>query len=468
MGAFGNAVVQTPNLDALAARGTRFTNAFSQHSVCSPSRASIFTGWYPHVTGHRTLTHLLKPWEPNLLKLLRSAGYHVAWAGQRGDTFAPGMTEASTDQWGFRVRPEGNFHDSPYPPEHKFARAFYYGRREVDGVALDFDEASVRTAESMLADGMPEPWCLFVALIFPHPPFHVEEPWFSMHARSDVPDPIDCDLARRPAFMREIRSQYGTDRLDRDDWREIVATYYGMVSRVDAQLGRLLEAVDRAGAASRTATVYFTDHGEYLGDYGLIEKFPSGQDDCLLRNPLIIAGPPADAGQGQVCDSLVEMVDLLPTLLELADTEAKHTHFGRSLVPLLRDPGAAHRAAAFAEGGFTADEEHLLERGTFPYDLKAAIQHQDPVFAGKVASMRTRDWTYVRRLYEGDELYDRKTDPRETTNLSGDPAHEGVERELRDALLDWLLATSDVIPWDADPRFTTHRIEAASQLPRDL
>ena len=84
------------------------------------------------------------------------------------------MTEASTDQWGFRVRPEGNFHDSPYPPEHKFARAFYHGRREVDGVALDFDEASVRTAESMLADGMPEPWCLFVALIFPHPPFHVE------------------------------------------------------------------------------------------------------------------------------------------------------------------------------------------------------------------------------------------------------------------------------------------------------
>ena len=72
-----------------------------------------------------------------------------------------------------------------------------------------------------------------------------------------------------------------------------------------------------------------------------------------------------------------------------------------------------------------------------------------------------------RRLYEGDELYDRKTDPRETTNLSGDPAHEGVERELRDALLDWLLATSDVIPWDADPRFTTHRREAASQLPRD-
>lgn len=453
----GSPFVHTPNLDALAARGVHFENAFSQHSVCSPSRASIFTGWYPHVTGHRTLTHLLKPWEPNLLRLLRDAGYHVAWAGQRGDTFAPGMTEASTDEWGFRVRPEGGFHDSPYPPEHKYARAFYHGRRDVEGVALDFDEASVRTAESMLDDRMPEPWCLFVALVFPHPPFEVEEPWFSMHARSEVPLPVDCDLVRKPAFMREIRRQYDTDRLDADDWREIVATYYGMISRVDDQLGRVLAAVERAGAASRTVTCFFTDHGEYLGDYRLIEKWPSGQDDCLLRNPLLIAAP--EGRGGATCAALVEMVDLMPTLLELAETEARHTHFGRSLLPLLSDPGAAHRDAAFAEGGFTAAEGHLLERADFPYDLKASIQHQDPVFAGKAVSMRTRDWTYVHRLYEGDELYDRVADPREQRNRSGDPELDTIERELRDRLLDWMLGTCDVIPWDADPRFTSRRRE---------
>jgi arylsulfatase A-like enzyme len=295
-----------------------------------------------------------------------------------------------------------------------------------------------------------------VALIFPHPPFHVEEPWFSMHARSDVPLPVDADLSRKPAFMREIRRDYGTDRLTADDWREIVATYYGMVSRVDAQLGRLLEAVDLAGAASRTVTAFFTDHGEYLGDYGLVEKWPSGQDDCLLRNPLIIAGP---GGRSGACDAPVEMVDLLPTLLEFAETEAQHTHFGRSLVPLLSDPAAAHREAAFAEGGFTAAEEHLLEQAPFPYDLKAAIQHRDPVFAGKAVSMRTRDWTYVHRLYESNELYDRKSDPREQHNRAGEPELAGVERELRDRLLDWMVSTSDVIPWDTDPRFTTHQRE---------
>ena len=96
IGAFGAPFARTPNLDALAARGTRFTQAYAQHSACSQSRISMMTGWYPHVAGHRTLDHLLQPWEPNVLATLRGAGYHVAWAGVRGDTFAPGVTDAST------------------------------------------------------------------------------------------------------------------------------------------------------------------------------------------------------------------------------------------------------------------------------------------------------------------------------------------------------------------------------------
>ena len=458
VGCFGNPVVQTPNIDALAARGTLFRNAFSQHSVCSPSRASIFTGWYPHVMGHRTLTHLLKPWEPNLLKLLKDSGYHVGWVGQRGDTFAPGVTKASTDFFGFGVQPTAGG-SNPYPPEHKFARTFYHGKRDApeSGVVLDFDEATVQTAEAWLAEGPPEPWLLFVALIFPHPPFAVEEPWFSLHARSEVPLPVSGDPADKAAFTREIREQYGTDRLDEGDWREIVATYYGMVARVDSQLGRVSSAVEACGAADRTVSVFMTDHGEYLGDYGLIEKFPSGQDDCLLRNPLIISTP---AGvEGAASDALVEMVDLLPTLLELADVEARHTHFGRSLVPLLEDASRAHRDAAFAEGGFTASESHLLERGPFPYDLKSGIQHQAPVFAGKVVSMRTREWTYVHRLYERNELYDRANDPRELRNRSGEPELAELERGLHERVLNFLLETGDVIPWEPDPRFTSHRRE---------
>jgi arylsulfatase A-like enzyme len=457
---------RTPHLDALARRGTRFTQAFSQHSVCGPSRASIFTGWYPHVAGHRTLDHLLKPHEPNLLRLAKDAGYHVAWAGLRGDTFSPGVTKASTDFAGYLVPPRHRrWPSDPDPstawPRLAAANAWYGGRRtaredDQDSDVVDLDEATIRTCEALLAEGLPEPWLLFVALVFPHPPFTVEEPWFSHHDRATIAPPArGPNLDKKPAFMRAMRDDYGLDALTDDDWIELKATYYGMVSRVDDQLGRLVEAVDRSRAADRTAWAFFTDHGEYLGDHGLVEKWPSGLDDCLVRNPLVIAAP--GAPEGRVCDELVELVDLLPTLCELGEVPVEHSHFGRSLVPLLHDPTPTtpHRAAAFSEGGHRDDEPHVLEQVSFPpYAAKAAIQQRDPHSVGKAVAMRTKEWTYVRRLYEADELYDRAADPHELTNLAGEARVADVERSMRDAVGDWLLATGDVVPWVPDPRFS--------------
>ena len=176
----------------------------------------------------------------------------------------------------------------------------------------------------------------------------------------------------------------------------------------------------------------------------------SGLDDCLLRNPLVVAA--ADGARGASSGALVELVDLLPTMLDLADVEPHHTHFGRSLDPLLADPSLRHREAAFAEGGFLVAEEPLLERAGFPYHHKAALQHEDPTLAGRASVVRTHDFTYVQRLYEGPELYDRRADPHETINLAGRTDLASTERALRDQLLEWLLATSDVVPWDQDPR----------------
>jgi arylsulfatase A-like enzyme len=464
VGAFSSTGAQTPHLDELASRGTRFTQAFSQHSVCGPSRTSIFTGWYPHVAGHRTLDNLLKPWEPNLLRMFKDAGYHVAWAGMRGDTFAPGVTKTSTDFMGYTVKPRHTRWPSP-PVEGALADAncWYSGLRSPrDGEAdvLDLDEAAIQTCEQLLADGMPEPWLLFVALVFPHPPFAVEEPWWSLHSRDAMSPPLPPLLDDKPAFMRAMREEYRLDLLGPDDWAELKATYYGMVSRVDAQLGRVVAGVDRAGAASRTAWTFFTDHGEYMGDYGLVEKWASGLNDCLLRNPLIIATP--DASGGGACDELVELVDVLPTLAELGEVRVEHSQFGRSLAPLLLDPQDAdvratrvpHRDAAFSEGGHRNDEPHVLEAITLPpYAAKAAIQQRDPLTVGKAVAMRTREWTFVHRLYESDELYDRVTDAGELVNLSGRPEVAAVEHELRGRVLDWLLSTGDVVPWTPDPRF---------------
>ena len=228
-----------------------------------------------------------------------------------------------------------------------------------------------------------------------------------------------------------------------------------MVSRTDDQLRRLVEAVDRAGQADRTGWIYCSDHGEYLGDLGLMEKWPSGLDPQVTANPLIISIPGFPAGE--VTSAPVEMVDLLPTLLELAETEATHTHFGRSLVPLLENPRAHHRDAAFCEGGFRPSDEHLLEAAGWIYEPKGRLQHERPDLVGLAMCVRTPEWSYVSRAYEADELYDRRRDPYETVNLlhdgDVDGGHEDVARALQRQIFDWLAETSDVIPWEKDPRF---------------
>lgn len=460
LGAFGHPHAVTPHLDALAARGTRFDEAYSQHSACSQSRISIMTGWYPHVSGHRTLDNLLRPWEPNLLSTLRAAGYHVAWAGIRGDTFAPGVTAASTDFFGFLDQPSlvavAEPHREVFPPGHPLRHAHYRGRLD-DDLGPDLDEAAVRTAVSLLEQGLPQPFLLFLALFAPHPPFAVTEPWYSLHPREDMPAPLPPG-AGKPRFMEAVRQRSGLERLAPPDWAEVAATYLGMVARLDDQLGRVLAAVDRSGAGERTVTCFFSDHGEYLGDFGLVEKWPSGLDRCLVRNPLVMAGP--GIREGHVHRGPVEMVDVLPTLCELAGAEAGHVHFGRSLVSLLAGRSSSHRDAAFSEGGFRLDEEPQNELlAPYPYDVKTSLMREEPALVGRAASVRTRDWTYVYRSCEPDELYDRGLDGMETENVAGRPEHAEVVSDLRSRLLAWLIETSDVTPLGRDPRMEPALVE---------
>lgn len=469
LGAFGNPHIRTPHLDALAGRGTRFDNAYVQHPVCSPSRASFLTGWYPHTQGHRTLTNLLKPWEPNLLRTLKESGYHVTWPGMRGDTFAPGATELSVDEYGFGVPPTTFATASgaaDWPGGEERARLYYRGRLPDDDSRVDADEATIRTALRWLDEPPEGPWALFVPLIAPHCPFEVEEPWFSMYDRDTLPGPVPPagDAGPEPAYMRAIRERFGIEDTTPEMWREVKATYYGMISRMDEQLGRLMAAVDSSGAGENTVTLFFADHGEYLGDYGLVEKWPSALHPAITRDPLVIAGGGLPAG-GHT-DAMVELIDVLPTVLELAGAEAPHRHFGRSLVPLLHDPGADHRTYAFTEGGFSVEEEPQLEGAGFPYDLKAALQHERPELVGRAVAVRDREWTYVWRLYEPAELYHRASDPDERVSLAGLPEHAGVERRMNQALLRWLADTADVIPAEEDPRYASVDLPVPAGEPR--
>lgn len=157
----------------------------------------MFTGNYPHVSGHRSLENLIKPWEPNLFRALKEeGGYHVACLAPRGDTFAPHVTELSVDEYGFLETPEflPQFKKGPPPdPENIWSRLFYKGLRNASA-AMDYDDAAVRSALKWLerppAD---KPWVLFLPLLFPHCPFQVEEPYFSMYDRKEMTAPASKD-----------------------------------------------------------------------------------------------------------------------------------------------------------------------------------------------------------------------------------------------------------------------------------
>jgi len=147
------------------------------------------------------------------------------------------------------------------------------------------------------------------------------------------------------------------------------------------------------------------------------------------------------------------MVDLLPTICELADAPIRHSHFGISLLPALHDPEITHRPFACSEGGFRTSDVDLLERAGWIYQTKADLQHERPELVGTAFALRTATHTYVHRRYEPDELYDRAHDPDETENLIDRAELAGLAASLRADLFGWLADTSDVIPWEPDPRF---------------
>ncbi|KAJ5623070.1 hypothetical protein N7490_011675 [Penicillium lividum] len=457
LGCFGNPHVRTPNIDAFAARGTKFTNCYLQATVCSQSRCSLYTGLYPHVSGHRSLENLIKPWEPNLFRALKESGYHVACLAPRGDTFAPTVTELSVTEYGFLVPPEWmpQFEKADSPQEVSegiWDRLFYKGLRGQDK-AVDYDEAAVRSALKWLAHPPEGPWVLYLPLVFPHCPFQVEEPYFSMYDRQKMPVPSKPKdkTGYEPHYLEENRKRYGTERATDEIWAEITATYYGMISRLDTQFGQVMKALTDERLSSNTVTMFYTDHGEYLGDHGMIEKWPSGVSEVLAREPLIIGG--ASLPSGQTIDDICEMVDLLPTILELCKTSESFPHNGISLVPTLLKGAKHSKKYAYTEGGFLKSEEPLLEQAPYPYDIKSILQHEDTELVGKAVAMRSVDWTYVYRLYEPAELYNRKTDIAELHNLAAEQQYGHVVRDMQAEMFRWMVETSDFLPFQKDARF---------------
>jgi arylsulfatase A-like enzyme len=245
-----------------------------------------------------------------------------------------------------------------------------------------------------------------------------------------------------------------------DRWAELRAAYYGMCARLDFQLGLLIEALKGRGLYDNTALFCFSDHGDFTGDYGLVEKTQNTFEDCLTRVPFIIKPPTGVLIRPRVSNALVELVDFAATVFDLTGIDPGYTHFGRSLLPLIEGQIDDLRDAVFCEGGRLLGERQAMElestaqqAPTGLYWPRVELQsHDEPPYHSKAAMCRTREFKYVRRLYEQDELYDLRRDPLELHNVCGEPAYAQELASLKERMLTWYMETCDIVPFDIDTR----------------
>jgi arylsulfatase A-like enzyme len=454
LGCYGHPLVQTPHIDRLAAEGVRFQQSHVQHTVCTPSRCSFMTGLYPHNRGHRTLWHPLQKDEPNTMQYLKQGGYEVSWIG-KNDCLAPDAFEQAVSQV---VPASGGGTSTPvFGKGEPGCYSFLNG--PMDGPPRDaycYDQAIELLKHRNTSD---PPFFLFLATGFPHPIYHAPQPWYDMYDPDDLPPLLPSNLPGMPDFHRLIRQYRQLDQVDEWVFRKIRAVYLGMVSYVDHLIGRLLDTLDETGLAEDTAIVLFSDHGDWAGDYGLVEKWPSGLDDGLTRIPLIIRAPGGSAGH--VVEEPVECFDIVPTTLELAGIEARHTHFGHSQVPQIYGAAGDPDRAVFAEGGYDLHESHCFEGKPDDgvcgdpnaiYYPKGMQQQDHPESVCRATMIRTAKHKLIRRTSGQHALYDLANDPDELMNTYGQAGMQNIQSTLEQQLLDWYMHTSDVVPWVPDPR----------------
>lgn len=471
MGHMGNPAAVTPNLDrAVREDSVSFAHAYCQNPVCTPSRCSFMTGWYPHTRGHRTMYHMLRENEPSLLKVLKDSGYHVWWGGK--NDLVPGQDgfdqHCTTRFFSPREIPK---EQGTHPLAMKSAGSkdyfsMYLGKLEPQtrssaerGIYFDHDWADVCGAAEFIRNApKDQPFCIFVALLYPHPPYGVEEPYYSMIDRARLPERTPTpDWKDKPSLLRAIHERQGLTHWDESRWDELRATYYGMCARVDAQYGMILDALREAGSYDDTAVFCFADHGDFTGDYGLVEKTQNTFEDCLVRVPLLVKPPKGVEVKPRVTGAMTELIDVPATILELCEVKPPYWTFGKSLLPVLGGSETL-RDAVFCEGGRLDQEMHAAElesnasaNSKSLYWPRVDKQQFIPEHT-KAAMVRNERYKYVRRLYEKDELYDLATDPHELNNRIDDPALGEVLKVLKERMLTWYQETCDIVPLEPDKR----------------
>jgi len=456
LGAAGHPVVETPNLDRLAAGGVSFRRHFAQAAPCGPSRASLYTGMY--LMNHRSVLNgtPLDARHTNVALEARALKYEPALFGYtdtsvdprtvepddprlyRYEGVLPGfdpvchLPEGEPDEWLDWLRAEG--YDVPAD-----WRAFVDRPAASTRWRTQYDAAHSQTAfltDRLLAylDAWPavRPWFAHVSWLRPHPPFLAPAPYDTMYDPASVPAPVRAasraeEGAQHPLLGLMIDHPFLKSPDDEQEQRELQATYYGMMREVDEQLGRILDWLDETGQASDTIVVFTSDHGELMGDHWLLHKL--GWFDSAYHVPLIVRDPRRAHTHGRVVEAFTEHVDVLPTVCELLGAGVPLQCDGRSLVPWLSGETPSWRDEVHWEFDFRDPDSPLLEEA-FGVTMEEC----------SLAVLRDEHGKYVQ--FAGHRalppiFFDLDADPAQTVNRAADPACAARVLDYAQRMLAW-------------------------------
>lgn len=434
LGCYGDPRAKTPNLDRLAARGVRFDRAYCQYPLCGPSRNSLLTGLYPNSTGILRNAEIFRQTIPSHVSLpqaFRRQGYFAARIGKLYHYNVPKSigTNGHDDpgSWELELNPAGvdrleeESRIFTLRPNQFGGTLSWYASPQGD--ARHTDGLNAADAEWVLercARQTDRPFFLAVGFFRPHTPYVAPRPYFDRYPLSEMPvvqgvreDQADLPAPALGSYKRE------QDKLTDDLRRECVQAYYASISFMDAQVGRVVDALDRLGLADNTIIVFTSDHGYHMGEHGLWQKMSLFEESA--RVPLLIVAPGAGS-PGAVVPTPVGLVDLYPTLAELCGVKAPDNMQGQSLVPMLKDPATVGRGWALSQVGRGGGPARATVTTDVGSDGKGFFGY----------SLRTPRWRYTEwdEGRKGRELYDHDRDPRELTNLADDPAHAETVAEL--------------------------------------
>ncbi len=462
---YGNSNCETPNLAALARQGVRYEHAFTPHPLCMPARVSFWTGQYPHSHGSRRNETPMRDGVEHTAKIWHEAGYHLGLIGknhcfERAEDLALFETWCEISHGGLPDQSEPRGMDWFRPRQgidaaHEARRTLVaqnprFGYAVTDYPLEDYSTGLV-TGQTVrfLEQHQHEPFALWVSYPDPH------EPWVVPRAYADLfpPEqivlppwrPHEFDDGTAPERNRILERMLGVREDNPEDLRRLMGVYYGMIRFIDDGVGEIMAALAKLGLAEKTLVVFCSDHGDFMGEHAMQCKGGVFYD-CLTRVPLILSCP-GTIPANQVDESMVNLIDVMPTLLQLQGLPIPRAMHGQ---PLPTVTATAPRDAAFSEYGAGGPPFQMqdLEQMPRPYgrvSLIASLRAREA--EGRRKMVRTRQWKYVHDpMGDRDELYDLIADPWELTNVVADASHAHVLAELRLRLADWSINTEDAVP----------------------